>query len=59
MIFCKVLEIDPELCGGFGKEGYLEKLKKWFYYGFTKRKYLSIWKLASVGQKLTKYWEEK
>ena len=52
IIFCKVLEIDPKLCGGVGKEGCLAKIKKWFYYGFTKQNYLSIRKLANVGQKL-------
>ena len=57
IIFRKVLEIDPKLCGGVGKEGYLAKLKKWFYYWFTKQNYLSIRKLAIVGQKLPKYWE--
>ena len=38
IIFCKVLEIDPKFCGGVGKEGYLAKLKKCFYYGFTEMK---------------------
>ena len=48
-----------KLCGGVGKEGYLENLNKWFYYGFKKRNYLSIRKLSSVGQKPPKYLEEK
>ena len=58
-MFCWVLDIDQKFCGGVDKEGYLEKLKKWFYYGFKKRNYLSIRKLASVGKKIPKYWEEK
>ena len=59
IIFRKALEIDPTFCAGVGKEGYLRRMKKWFYYHFTKHNYLSICKLASVGQKLPPNWEYK
>lgn len=54
MIFRKALELEPGFC-----DGDIQKLKKWFYYGFKKRFDLSIRKIASVGQKLPKNWEEQ
>lgn len=54
MIFRKALELNPDFHGGD-----IKKLKKWFYYGFKNRANLSVRKIASVGQKLPKDWEEK
>ena len=59
ILFHKVLDIDTKFYGKVVKEGYLEKLKKWFYYGFPKRNYPSIKILSIVGKKIPKDWEEK
>lgn len=59
MIFRKALEINPELYGGVQSEGFLGRMKNWFYYSFVKKFNLSCRKIASVGQKLPENWEEK
>ena len=59
MIFRQGLVIDPKLCDGIKKDGYLERLKKWFYYGFVRRNNLSIRKIAGAGQKLPNNWEKE
>ena len=51
-IFRKVLDIKPKFCGGFKEDGYLGRMKKWFYYGFVKRFDLSNRKISGAGQKL-------
>ena len=58
MVSCKVLEIDPKFCGGVTSEGYLERLKTWFYYGLKVRFDLSNRKIAGAGQKLPNNWEQ-
>ena len=57
MIFRQALVIDPSFKGGPKSTNFIERMKKWFYYGFAKRSYLSVRKLASVGQKLPPNWE--
>ena len=57
MIFRKVMEIDPNFCGGVNDPELLNKLKRWFYYGAKLRCNLSVRKIASVGQKLPTDWE--
>ena len=58
MIFRKVLEIDPKFKGGVESDGYLARLKKWFYYGFKIRNGLSNRKICGAGQKLPANWEQ-
>ena len=63
IIFRLALDIDPKFkvtgCGGGkGSVGHLNRLKKWFYFGFNKRKRLSNRKIASIGQKLPRNWEK-
>ena len=57
-VFRKALEINPELYGGAGSEGFLGRMKNWFYYSFAKKHNLSCRKIASVGQKLPNNWQE-
>ena len=52
MIFRKVLDIDPKFCGGVNSDRYLERMKKWFYYGLIKRRDLSNRKISGAGQNL-------
>ena len=64
VIFRLVLELDPNFQvsggeGGRGSTGHMDRLKKWFYYGFNKRHRLSNRKIASIGQKLPDRWQEK
>ena len=59
MIFRKVLDIDPLFCGGVKANGYLGRLKKWFYYGYIKRQELLSRKISSAGQKLPNNWERE
>ena len=58
MIFRKVLDIDPKFKGGVTSDGYLTRLKKWFYYGFKVRHDLSNRKICGAGQKLPANWEQ-
>ena len=57
MIFRKVLDIDPKFKGGVHSDGYLARLKKWFYYGFKVCHGLSNSKMCGTGQKLPANWE--
>lgn len=57
MIFRQALLLDPSFKGGPKSEGFIERMKNWFYYGFKVRANLSVRKLASVGQKLPLEWE--
>ena len=59
MIFRKVLDIDPKFKGGVKADGYFNRLKKWFYYGFKVRHSLSVRNIAGAGQKLPLNWEQK
>ena len=59
MIFRKVLDIDPKFKGGVKEDGYFDRLKKWFYYGFKVRHSLSVRKISGAGQKLPLNWEQK
>ena len=58
MILRKVLEIYPKFCGGINSNGYLERMKRWFYYGLIKRHGLSNRKISGAGQKLPNKWEQ-
>ena len=57
MIFRKVLDIDPNFCGAVNSDCYLERMKKWLYYGLIKRHDLSNRKVSGAGQKLPNKWE--
>ena len=57
MIFCKVMELNPKFLGGAKSDGFMTGMKKWFYYGFANRVYLSVWKIAGAGQKLPPDWK--
>ncbi len=57
MIFRKVMELDPKYNGGPKAEGFMEKMKKWFYKGFKVRAGLSVRKIAGAGQKIPDGWE--
>jgi len=58
MVFRKVLENDPKFCGGVKSDGYLDRMKTWFYYGLKIRFDLSNRKIAGAGQKLPDNWEQ-
>ena len=57
-VFRKVLDIDPKFCGGVKLDGYLERMKQWFYYSLVKRFDLSNCKISGAGQKLPTNWEK-
>ena len=57
-IFRKVLDIDPQFCGEIQVNGYLERMKNWFYYDLVKHFDLSNHKISGAGQKLPTNWEK-
>ena len=59
LIFCHVMEIDPAFFDGVHSENHFIRLKKWLFYGFTRRHILSILNLASVGKNLSLDWKHK
>ena len=59
IIFRHVREINPAFLGEFHSASHFIKLRKWFYYDFTRRHNLSIRKLSGVWQNLPLDWKQR
>ena len=59
IVFKKVLELNSNFKGGIKSEGFMGRMKNWFYYGFTKRHNLSHVRISGASRKLPQGWEAK
>lgn len=59
VVFRKVNSLYPLFKGGPTSDGYMSKVKAWFYHGFVKRYNLSYARISGASRKLPQGWQEK
>ena len=59
LIFRRMMEINPAFLDGVHSANHFIRMKKWFYYVFTRSHNLFVCKLSSVGQKFPLDWKHK